>query len=121
MKHTPGIYVAVEDGVRYLLEFDRDGYFYVIGSEERYAEHEVGGELLAGPMTLKFVAAAPDLLAACRLGGVGYSANILLWNVAGILKEIGEELGRENLVELSAALRHKAEAEWTAIRKAEEG
>jgi hypothetical protein len=61
---------------------------------------------------------APDLLAACESGGVGYSANVLLWNAAGCLKEMGERHSLSNLIDMANELREKAEIEWKAIAKA---
>lgn len=81
----------------------------------------------------RLIAAAPDLLAACKISGVSsvYSHG-LLHNVAGILRSIARSAEQgvplefdggqiETLRDYAATMQRKADAEFAAIAKAEVG
>lgn len=60
---------------------------------------------------------ATSLLEACQYGQMcGYSANALLWNAAGIIRELAN--GRNNLLQMADDLRKKAKIEFKAVENA---
>lgn len=55
---------------------------------------------------------------ALEWGGIGPSANILLWNAAGILKELAEKDGNlPHVVCMAAELKKKAQIEFEALKE----
>ena len=81
-------------------------------------ERELPRELVEANASL--IAASPEMYDALSIGrGFGYSANALLWNAAGILREYAQTSGKSHLLGMAEQLRAKAEAEFAAITKAE--